>query len=232
MVIEKLLKFKIYHIMMEENKTTIATIKVGIPEHKWFSEIFEKFPDVEIDILNFLPYDFESSIGNTIIEIIHYRNEQIIKEIATHPSVFEFSVLTKDENRVKLNIKTKDPYLLFAVIKCGVLIDFPVRVRERYAIWKVISTRKRIDNLLTLFEEKNIYFSLLQIGSSSYNFENEKNKLSIKESKILDTAINLGFFEVPRKISLEALANNLGKSKSWTSEQLRKIIKKKIKFGV
>ncbi|MFX0034909.1 MAG: helix-turn-helix domain-containing protein [Candidatus Hermodarchaeota archaeon] len=217
--------------MMDTTKTTIATIKIGIPEQKWFSIIFDNFPDIELNILNFLPYDFEKSIGNTIIEIIYYRIEQVINKIATHPSVFEFSILTKEENRAKINIKTKNPYLLFAVIKCGVLIDFPVRVRDRYAIWEVISTRKRIDDLLKLFEEKNINFSLLQIGNAPYSFNNEKNRLTIKESKILNTAINLGFFEVPRKISLESLANKLNKSKSWTSEQLRKIIKKKIKFG-
>ena len=37
-----------------------------------------------------------------------------------------------------------------------------------------------------------------------------------------------GFFEIPRDISLEDLANHLGKSKSALSVMLRKIIKKKV----
>ncbi|MBY8990901.1 MAG: helix-turn-helix domain-containing protein [Candidatus Lokiarchaeota archaeon] len=168
----------------------------------------------------------------SIIEILHYQIDKIIEEIKTHPSVYEFNIVNLEENRVRINVKTKNPYLLFAVIKCGVIIDFPVKVRDKFAIWNLISTRKRIDDLLKLFEKEDINFSLLKIGSSQYSFERDKNKLSVKESKILDTAIDLGFFEVPRKISLEMLANNLGKSKSWTSEQLRKIIKKKIKFGI
>ncbi|MFX1315859.1 MAG: helix-turn-helix domain-containing protein, partial [Promethearchaeota archaeon] len=54
--------------------------------------------------------------------------------------------------------------------------------------------------------------------------------LTYDESNILDKAISLGFFEIPRKISLEELANKVGKSKSALSVMLRKIIKKKILF--
>jgi len=217
---------------MDEKKPSLARIKIKFPEKLWISDIFKKYPDVKLDILNFLPYDLEKSIGNAIIEIMHYKIKQIIEEIKIHPSVFEFSLLEQEENRVKFNVKTKDPYLLYGVIKCGVLINFPVIVKDGFAIWKLISTRKRIDDLLTLFEEKGINFSLLLIGNSPYSFDDDKNKLNLEESEILDTAINLGFFEVPRKISLEALANRLGKSKSGLSVLLRKIIKKKVMFEV
>ena len=217
---------------MDEKKPSLARIKIKFPEQLWISEISKKYPDVKLDILNFLPYDLEKSIGNAIIEIMHYKIKQIIEEIKIHSSVFEFSLLEQEENRVKFNVKTKDPYLLYGVIKCGVLINFPVIVKDGFAVWKLISTRKRIDDLLTLFEEKGINFSLLRIGNSPYSFDDDKNKLNLEESEILDTAINLGFFDVPRKISLEALANRLGKSKSGLSVMLRKIIKKKVMFEV
>lgn len=216
--------------MMDENKPSLARIRIKFPEQLWISEISKKYPDVKIIIFNFLPYDFEKSVGNAIIEIFHYKIEQIIEEIKNHPSVFEFSILEREDNRVQFNVKTKDPYLLYGVIKCGVLINFPVRVREGFGVWRIISTRKRIDDLLTLFEEKEINFSLLRIGKSPYNLDDDKNKLSFQESEILNKAINLGFFEVPRKISLEELANQLGKSKSTLSVMLRKIIKKKVLF--
>ena len=58
----------------------------------------------------------------------------------------------------------------------------------------------------------------------------EKSKLTLEESEVLDKAIELGFFEIPRDISLEDLANRLGKSKSALSVMLRKIIKKKVVF--
>jgi len=214
--------------MMDSNKPSLARVKIKFPDQLWISEIFKKFPDVKMEILYFLPYNLEKSIGNSVIEIMHYDINSIINKIKKHESVFGFSVVEQEENRIKINIKTQDPFLLYGVIKCGVLVNFPVTVRDGYAYWRLISTRGRIDELLTLFEHKNIDFKLLNIGNSPYPLEDDKLKLSFEESEVLDKAIKLGFFEIPRKISLEELANNLGKSKSALSVMLRKIIKKKI----
>ncbi len=215
---------------MDANRSSLARIKIKFPDQIWISEIFKNFPDIKMEISYFLPYDLEKSIGNSLIEILHYDIDSIIEEIRNHPSVFELSVLEKEQNKVKFNVKTKDPYLLYAIIKCGVLIDFPVRVENGFAYWRLISSRERIDDLLTLFEEKNINFELLRIGLSPYTIEDDKSKLTYGESNILDKAISLGFFEIPRKISLEVLANEMGKSKSALSVRLRKIIKKKVLF--
>ncbi|MHA1915438.1 MAG: helix-turn-helix domain-containing protein [Promethearchaeota archaeon] len=215
---------------MDSVKPSLARIKIKFPEQLWISEVFKNFPDVKMEISHFLPYDLEKSIGNSVIEIMHYDLGPIIELVSSHPSVFELNVIETKEKKVKFNVKTKDPYLLYAIIKCGVLIDFPVRVEEGFAYWRLISTRERIDQLLTLFEEKNIDFTLLRIGKSPYAIEDDKNKLNLDEMNVLDKAISLGFFEIPRKISLEELANKLGKSKSALSVMLRKIIKKKVLF--
>ena len=215
---------------MDSSKSSLARIKIKFPDKLWISELFKNFPDLKMEISYFLPYDLEKSIGNSIIEIMHYNIDSIIQEIRNHPSVFEFSILEQEDKKIKFNIKTKDPYLLYAVIKCGVLINFPVRVKDGYAYWRLISSRKSIDQLLTLFEQRNINFELLRIGKSPYLLEDEKHKLTYNESNVLDEAISLGFFEIPRNISLEELANKLGKSKSALSVMLRKIIKKKVMF--
>lgn len=215
---------------MDSPKSSLARIKIKFPDELWISEIFKKFHDVRMEIEHFLPYDFENSIGNSIIEIFHHNIDLIIEEITNHNSVLAMSILEKEETRVKFNVRTKDPFLLYAIINCGVLVNFPVRVREGYAFWRLVSSRERIDRLLNLFDQKGIDYTLLRIGTSPYSIDDDKNKLTLDESIILDKAISLGFFEIPRKISLEELANELGKSKSSLSVTLRKIIKKKVTF--
>lgn len=215
---------------MTFEKPSLARVKIKFPDKIWISQIFNNYEDLKMEISHFLPYDIEKSIGNALIEIKHYKIDEIIEEIKNHSSVFEFSLLEKEEHRVKFNVKTKDPYLLYGVIKCGVLVNFPVNVRDGYAYWRLISTRKRIDELLTLFDERQINYELLRIGNAPYEITDEKYKLSLGESEVLERAIKSGFFEVPRKISLEELANQLGKSKSSLSVMLRKIIKKKVMF--
>jgi len=214
--------------MMDSPKSSLARIKIKFPEQLWISYVFKNFHDIRMEIENFLPYDLEKSIGNSIVEIVHQNPNQIIEEIKSHKSVIEFSLIEQEDNRIRFNVKTKDPYLLYAVINCGVLIDFPVNVRDGFAYWRLISSRESIDKLLNLFEERKIDFELLRIGTSPYSLEDEKHKLTLEESNVLDEAISSGFFEIPRKISLEGLANHLGKSKSALSVMLRKIIKKKV----
>jgi predicted DNA binding protein len=209
-------------------KTSLARIKIKFPDKIWISELFKSFPDVRMEIQYFLPYDLENSIGNSIIELKHYDLKSIIDLIRAHESVLEFSILEQEDNLVKFNVKTYDPYLLYALIKCGVLVDFPVNVRQGNAYWRLIANRERIDQLLTIFDNRKIDYELLRIGNSPYNLENEAHKLTLEESNVLNEAINRGFFEIPREISLEDLANHLGKSKSALSVMLRKIIKKKV----
>ncbi len=215
---------------MESTKSSLARIKIKFPGKLWISEIFKKFRDIRMEIEYFLPYDFEKSIGNSIIEIFHYNIDLIIEEVKNHKSVIEISILEKDAKRVRFNVKTKDPFLLYAIIRCGVLVNFPVRVREGYAYWRLVSSRESIDKLLTLFDQKGIEYTILRIGNSPYSIDDDKNKLTLDESTILNKALSLGFFEIPRKITLEELANMLGKSKSALSVTLRKIIKKKVMF--
>ena len=215
---------------MTLEKPSLARVKIKFPDKIWISQIFNNYKDLQMEISYFLPYDVENSIGNALIEIQHYKIEDILEEIKNHPSVLEFSLLEREENKIKFNVKTKDPYLLYSVIKCGVLVNFPVNVRDGYAYWRLIATRERIDELLTLFDKKKMNYKLLRIGNAPYEISDDKNKLSLEESDILEIAIKLGFFEVPRKISLEELANQLGKSKSALSVMLRKIIKKKVMF--
>ena len=101
---------------MDASRSSLARIKIKFPNQIWISEIFKNFPDIKMEISYFLPYDLERSIGNSLIEILHYDIDSIIEEIRNHPSVFELSVLEKKQNKVKFNVKTKDPYLLYLII--------------------------------------------------------------------------------------------------------------------
>ncbi len=213
---------------MDSSKPSLARLKIKFPKDIWITQLFDEFKDIKMEIEYFLPFDLENLIGNSVVEIQHYSIDEILNIIQNHKSIQDLKVLEREENKVKVNVKTKDPYLLYAVIKYGVLIDFPVRIKEGNAYWKLISTRSGIDDLLSYFESKGIMFELLRIGNSPYSVEDTSNKLSLEESNILKEAIDSGFFEIPREISLEELANKLGKSKSALSVMLRKIIKKKV----
>ncbi|MCJ7652023.1 MAG: hypothetical protein MUP85_25770, partial [Candidatus Lokiarchaeota archaeon] len=86
---------------MDSNKTSLARIKIKFPDQLWISHIFKKFSGIRMEIESFLPYDFENSIGNSIIEIFYYSIDLLIDEVKNHDSVIDFSIMEKEENRVK-----------------------------------------------------------------------------------------------------------------------------------
>ena len=137
---------------MDADKSSLARVKIKFPDQLWISGIFRKFPDVRMEIAHFLPYDLERSIGNSIIELMHYEIDIIIEAIRNHPSVFEFSVLEKEDNKTRVNVKTKDPFHLYAIIKCGVLIP---------------------DNFINQFNEETEYLKNNVLSSVFYNLTSE-----------------------------------------------------------
>ena len=56
--------------------------------------------------------------------------------------------------------------------------------------------------------------------------DKEQPLLTEEELKILDTAIELGFFESPRKITLDSLAKKLILNSRYVNGKLREINKK------
>ena len=68
---------------MDSNKPSLARIKIKFPDQLWISAIFKDFPDIKMEILHFLPYDLERSIGNSIIEIKYHQIDKIMEEINT-----------------------------------------------------------------------------------------------------------------------------------------------------
>lgn len=216
------------HGVKPELKQISAEIKISFPDNLWISDIFKKYSDLTMEITSFLPYVLESSIGNLIAEILHQDIDGVIEAIKNHKTVFEFNIFERKEKKIKFNIKIRNAYLLDALIHYGILVNFPIRVRDGQVYWKFIANRNAIDNLLTFFELKKIEFTILKIGISPYDIDKINDRLSLDESNILEMAIDLGFFEIPRNISLENLSKKLGRSKSAISVTLRKIIKKKV----
>jgi hypothetical protein len=200
-----------------------AKIELKMPEKLWLAAVSKHHKDSTFHLLSFLPT--KELIGNTLIKIDGDDVERILKEIKEHPSLIELSILSQQKNSAVINTRTKDPWLLSAMMKSEVLLKPPVKVKDGVAEWVALSTRDRISVLMGLLDEKGISYRLKSIGEYS-----ERPVLTERQAKLLDFALKLGYYEVPRKITLAQLARKLGVSKSTLSETLRAAEKRLIKY--
>ncbi|MHC1591922.1 MAG: helix-turn-helix domain-containing protein [Candidatus Helarchaeales archaeon] len=206
---------------MSPEDAAYAELEIKIPDDVWLNVLSIKYPETIFEIQTILPT--ENFIGNALIRIINPNAEQIIKDIKKHPSLVKLDVYSKGPDSYLINVKTKDPYLLVSLIKSEVLLEYPIRVQNGWTTWKVISDRSRISILLDKLKERSVEFRLKQI--SQYK---DKVSLTRRQMEVLDLALKLGYYDIPRKITLTELAKKLKMSKSSLSELLRRITRKRI----
>ncbi len=198
-----------------------AKFDITLPEKLWIAVLSKKYPEILFEILSILPT--EEMIGNALIKISGTHLDPILAEIRKHPSSIELYLISNSVNTKIINVKTKDPWLLISLIKSEVILKMPVLVQNGLAHWEVLAPHEKIANLNKLFEAKQIKFELRGIGKYT-----EKPKLTERQSEILDQAVKLGYYEIPRKITLTELAEKLSLAKSTISGILRRIDKKLI----
>lgn len=206
---------------MSSEDASYAELEIKIPENVWLHSLSAKFPNNIFEIQTILPT--ETFIGNALIRIIGNNFDNIIEEMKSHPSLVKLDLFSKGPDYCLINVKTKDPYLLVSLIKSEVLLEYPIRVQNGWTIWKVISNREKISKLAEKLKEKGVIYKLKQI--SRYK---DKVSLTKRQTEVFDLALKLGYYEIPRKITLSELAKKIKISKSTLSEILRRITKKKI----
>lgn len=211
----------------------LAQVEITFPEEIWLAAICKEFPSTRIEIQSFLPgrpTDAEKLVGNALMRISGTNYSHALDAVNHHPSLVELFVLDKDRDGALVNVKTKDRWLLGSLIKSEIVLRFPVHVKwngelERTTgTWVITDVRHKIDELLVLLEKKGVEFQLKSI--SSLEAGRVTNALTPRQAEILDEALAEGYFEIPRRITLTALAEKVGVAKSTLSGLLRRISQK------
>ncbi|TFF98041.1 MAG: hypothetical protein EU547_02685 [Promethearchaeota archaeon] len=194
-------------------------LKIEVPKTKWLSKFNEKYPNLKFHILS--KFLLDEDTGNTLLKVYGVRIEQFLKELHTIPKHPSFQILYNDKNLAILNVKINDPWVLIALIKTELLIEYPIKVEEGFLFIESFAKRTVLDQFLEVLENKKIHYQIESIG-----YFHRRTLLTEKQKKVLTLAFNRGYFEIPRKITLKSLAKKLEVSRSALSEMFRRIFKK------
>ncbi|MEW6222901.1 MAG: helix-turn-helix domain-containing protein [Candidatus Hadarchaeota archaeon] len=203
--------------------TIRAKVILHMPEKLWLAKVSKQHNGTTFYLLSFLPT--KELIGNTLVKIEGGDINIVLKEIKKHPSLVELNLLERTENSAVINTKTKDPWLLSAMMKSEVILKPPVKVKEGTAEWVVLSTRKKLSALVKMLDEKGVEYRIKSIDKY-----HEEPVLTRRQAEILNLAIESGYYETPRKVTLEQLARKAGVVKSTLSEVLRAAENKLVKY--
>ena len=77
---------------------------------------------------------------------------------------------------------------------------------------------KAYKNIISFFEDRDIEFRIMRVGK----FNPRSEALTEKQERVLWIALKMGFFDYPRKLTMQQLSKRLGVGLSSLSEILRR----------
>jgi hypothetical protein len=138
-----------------------------------------------------------------------------LADIERLPSVHRVSLLESSEEGGRVRLEIDECPLLHAVVGSGVLPRFPFEVRGGFDEWLIIAKREDIAKFVRDLRSRG---SRIEIASSREHHTHDD--LTHRQRELMEAAIAQGYYEVPRRVTLTKLADQLHLSKSTLSETL------------
>ncbi|MEM3710974.1 MAG: helix-turn-helix domain-containing protein [Thermoprotei archaeon] len=194
------------------------------PPKSWITELVEE-GGVHIHVL-----DAKDGVVNRGVEDLVYITSQkgdphaIVQRIRRQPDVVDADLVRLNEHQLMGSVRVKEcPVCSLFAVADGFLIGADVLDKERMR-WEVFV--KDEDSLRLLsgeLQRRGIEHQLVE------KVHLKKTELTARQDQILRIALELGYFDFPKRIRLETLAQRLGVTAGTLSEVLRRGVKKALR---
>lgn len=159
-----------------------------------------------------------TKIDNNVKGLLNVKTKEVEDVLANLPSYCEGVALSSQE--VKVLIKEHTCLVAYPILESGCLTTNAELV-DRNIVWSVICDDKSFLSLMRMLDEAEVDFEIVYKGKPG-----ERSEVTYREEEILRIALEKGYFDFPKRIKLEDLANHFGVAPSTLSEILRRGQKK------
>lgn len=193
--------------------------------HNWVSEVTANHPST-VRILDCKPGESKDGIRQ-LVEITSDPDElkDIVRDVKESPLVKEAYIVETKRGRMVGSLLTESVF-------CGMVMSsnafcrtclFRSKAKPDGTIeWTIaFSGREALTELMDRLKENRVDVKILQLTSVA-----DVESLTSRQRSIVEVALEEGYFDYPRRISLRTLARKVGVSASTVSEVLRRAEKK------
>jgi predicted DNA binding protein len=145
--------------------------------------------------------------------------EALIQELRKSPDVIESDVASVGTNRIVGAVTSNDCRVCSLIMdaKTGYFIGPAVSNHDAQMSYKLFMSGDAIPRFLQTLHLKGIDYKISDISKLS-----PKRALTSKQEKVLKSALELGYYDYPKRISTEELGEIIGSAPSTVSEILRR----------
>jgi predicted DNA binding protein len=195
---------------------------VRLPSSTWLYYVTVTHPDCRVEVLDRLLLTPRSMLSE--VRIHGNRIHEMIREVERFPSVKQVELLEEDGSSGLVRVTHRAPEFIGVFQRLRILRRFPFWVSNGAATWVVVGSgakiRQLVDGLSRSVPEVRIEtIRRVEPRSSS-------PLLTRREAELFRRAMHEGYFDVPRRISLTALAERVNLAKSTLSRALAVVERK------
>lgn len=192
-----------------------AKLTITIPDSVWISEVSRAYPDTRFRVL---AATANTATGVARIEILGDDHEAVCDEIREYDSVTDLTVFETEPGMSRVQIETTVPLLLTSLQDSGVPVEMPFEVRNGEMTLETTIPQQTLSDLGDTLDKFGIQYTVDRI-QQDVEFD---SLLTERQHRILDEAIERGYYDTPRRITLVDLAEDLGIAKSTCSDILHR----------
>lgn len=192
-----------------------AELTITIPESVWISEVSRTHPDTRFRVL---AATANTATGVARIEILGENPENVSEKLREYDTVTDLTVFETKPEMNRIQVETTVPLLLTSLQESGVPLEMPFEVKDGQMTFEATIPQKTLSNLGKTLDKFGIQYTVERIQQ-----EIESDSLLTERQRwLLDEAIEHGYYDTPRRITLVGLAEDLDIAKSTCSEILHR----------
>ncbi|ELZ95301.1 HTH DNA binding domain-containing protein [Haloferax mucosum ATCC BAA-1512] len=174
--------------------------------------------------------DLRLRSDGTVVELCILEDvpPNIESRLAEHPDIVDFDVgISSDGGAVcHVHLVPDDGVrqLLELVDEHDLLLDTPIRLTRDGVVVNVLGNHAQLRGAVSSLPD-SLTDAFCVEGLSDYEpvRNGVRSELTSRQREVLETAVESGYYDIPRQISIEELATELDCSQSTVSEHLRKV---------
>jgi predicted DNA binding protein len=194
-----------------------VVLKITMPDN-WVKDVCKKYPD-PIKFIECMPYG--KSGGRGLIEIKGDNTDEIVAEIKKHPDVCRIDV-SHLRNGVLGSVVTERCAACRALTGSDCFLTSASSLKDGSVEWKLITGAEgSLSDLIENLEENGCRVELKSVIHLS-----KKSSLTSRQEEIIRAAVEKGYYDYPKKITIEKLAKMFDISPSTLGEIIQRGEKK------
>jgi len=197
-----------------------ARIAIEMPRSTWLAEFSRKHPELLIKIHNMMWVDARKCLADFEIP---GGTDNWMEEISRFSDVFSAERIEVPPNLTLYRVVQRRPTYIRLVHDRAMLLNFPRTVQNGVFTCETTARSSQVRELIAALRaarDRTRLVSLQRASKAHHERSPDRPALTETQEGLFRQALELGYFEVPRRITLTRLAERVGRSKSAVSHAL------------